>query len=56
MIYKTFYKSPVGEILIVSKDNKLIGLWLEGQKYYLANLKEEIKEKDDEEIMVKVKN
>ena len=56
MIYKTFYKSPVGEILIVSKDNQLIGLWLEGQKYYLANLKEEIKEKDDEEILVKVKN
>ena len=55
MIYKTYYDSPVGKILLASKDNKLIGLWIEGQKYYLGNLKEEMQEKDDEEILVKTK-
>ena len=40
---------------MASKNNKLIGLWIEGQKYYLANLKEEIQEKDDEAILNKAK-
>ena len=41
--------------MLASKDNKLIGLWIEGQKYYLGKLKEEIQEKDDEIILVKAK-
>lgn len=56
MIYTTHYKSPVGSILLASKDNKLIGLWIEGQKYYLSNLKEEIQENDKEEILIEAKN
>ena len=28
MIYTTSYKSPVGNILLASKNNKLIGLWI----------------------------
>ena len=48
MIYTTHYKSPIGDILLASKNNKLIGLWIEGQKYYLSCLKEEIKEEDTE--------
>lgn len=55
MIYKTYYNSPVGKILLAGKDNKLIGLWIEGQKYYLGKLNEEIKEKDDEPILLKTK-
>ena len=54
MIYTAHYKSPIVDILLVSKNNKLIGLWLEGQKYYLSNIKEEIKE-EDREILVKTK-
>ena len=53
MVYKTYYNSPVGKILLASKDNKLIGLWIEGQKYYLGKLKEEIQEKNDESILLK---
>ena len=41
--------------MLASKDDKLIGLWIEGQKYYLGKLKEEIQEKDDEIILVKTK-
>ena len=54
MIYTTHYKSPIGDILLASKNNKLIGLWIEGQKCYFSNLKEEIKE-EDTEILLKTK-
>ena len=55
MVYVTYYNSPIGKLLIASKDNKIIGLWIEGQKYYLSNLKEKIQEKDNVEILIKAK-
>lgn len=55
MIYTTHYKSPIGDILLASQNNKLIGLWIEGQKYYLSNLKDEIKE-EEKEILIKTKD
>lgn len=55
MIYTSTYKSPIGNLLIASKDNKLVGLWMEDQKYYLSNFKEEIVETENLEILVKTK-
>lgn len=55
MIYKSYYQSPIGKLLLASKNNKLIGLWIEGQKYYLGDLKEELRENNEEEILVKTK-
>ena len=55
MLYKSYYNSPVGKLLIVSKNNNLRGLWIESQKYYLGNIKENIELKDDEEILIKTK-
>lgn len=55
MIYKSYYQSPIGKLLLASKNNKLIGLWIEGQKYYLVNLNEELQENNEEEILVKTK-
>lgn len=55
MIYKSYYQSPIGKLLLASKENKLMGLWIEGQKYYLGNLKEELQENNTEEILVKTK-
>lgn len=55
MIYTSTYKSPIGNLLIASKDNKLVGLWMENQKYYLSNFKEEIVETENLEILVKTK-
>ena len=52
MIYTANYKSPVGNILLASKDNKLIGLWIEKQKYYLSNIKDEIKQCEDNKILI----
>lgn len=34
MIYTTNYKSELGDILLASDGEKLIGLWFEEQKYY----------------------
>ena len=56
MIYISHYPSPLGDILLASKNNELIVLWFEGQKYYLGSIKEETKEKNDEEILIKTKN
>lgn len=55
MIYKTHYKSPIGDLLLASKDNKLIGLWIEGQKYYMSNFLEEMKKNDTDKTLVKAK-
>ena len=41
MYYKTTYKSPLGILYLVSDEENLIGLWLEGQKYFQATLKED---------------
>ena len=56
MIYKTSYKSPLGEILIASKDNELICLWIEGQKNYLSDLKEELITNDNDKVLKDTKN
>ena len=55
MIYTTYYKSSLGEILLASKDNKLIGLWIEGQKHYLSNFKESIVENNQDDTLIKKK-
>ena len=55
MIYTAHYKSPVGDILLASKNNKLIGLWLEGQKYYLAGIKDTIVNNENDKILSKTK-
>jgi methylated-DNA-[protein]-cysteine S-methyltransferase len=34
MIYSTHYSSPIGSILLSAGGEKLVGLWIEGQKYF----------------------
>lgn len=41
MYYFVTYDSFVGKIYIVSDETHIAGLWLEGQKYFKAGLKEE---------------
>lgn len=55
MIYTAYYDSPLGRMLLAAKDEALIGLWIEGQKYYLGSLKDELVEGEDEGILVKTK-
>lgn len=55
MIYVSKYKSPLGEITLASDGKNLIGLWIDGQKYFFSNLKQEIEEKNDLKIFCKTK-
>jgi methylated-DNA-[protein]-cysteine S-methyltransferase len=49
------YTSPLGDILLASRNEKLIGVWFEGQKHYLDNISENIIENEDK-ILSKTKN
>ena len=51
MVYTGNYDSPVGRILLAQKEEKLIGLWLEGQKYFLGSLKEEMEPCSDSRVL-----
>lgn len=52
MINLSLYKSPIGNLLLASKCNKLIGLWIEGQKYYPKNFKEDVQYFDDNVLLL----
>ena len=45
MIYKTEFDSPLGRLHLASDGENLIGLWMEGQKYFQNGIKETIEEK-----------
>ena len=47
MLYSTNYSSPLGKIMLAGNGNSLIGLWMEGQKYYGGTLTEKVAGKDD---------
>ena len=47
MINTIHYKSPLGDILLASDNNRLIGAWFEGQKYYMANISDDLIERKD---------
>ena len=40
MYNQTYYQSPLGRLLLVSYEDCLVGLWIEGQKYYMGKIKE----------------
>ena len=56
MLYKTYYQSPVGKLFIASDEENLIGLCIEGQKYYLDKIEKEAILKDDIVILEKTKD
>lgn len=45
MVYTSYYDSPIGVLLLAGRDEKLVGLWIEGQKYFLGSLREEPQER-----------
>ncbi|MCL2355066.1 MAG: methylated-DNA--[protein]-cysteine S-methyltransferase [Oscillospiraceae bacterium] len=55
MVYKTYYKSPIGILTIASEGENLIGLWMEEQKYYGGTVTEKMIEKDDLPVFAKTK-
>ncbi|HIU76810.1 MAG TPA: methylated-DNA--[protein]-cysteine S-methyltransferase [Candidatus Pelethocola excrementipullorum] len=55
MYYSTHYPSPLGSLMLASDGDNLIGLWIEGQKYFAAKVAEEISERDDLPVFSDVK-
>ncbi len=55
MIYKTYYDSPIGKLMIVGDSNNIIGTWVEGQKYFGGNLSENISQEDGIPVFIKTK-
>ncbi|WP_394923112.1 methylated-DNA--[protein]-cysteine S-methyltransferase [uncultured Robinsoniella sp.] len=47
MYYSTNVQSPLGMLTIASDGENITGLWIEGQKYYLSSVLDEIIKKDD---------
>lgn len=44
MLYSTNYQSPIGLCTIVSDGESIVGIWLEGQKYFASTVCEEVVE------------
>ncbi|MBD5472253.1 MAG: methylated-DNA--[protein]-cysteine S-methyltransferase [Lachnospiraceae bacterium] len=40
MYYGSEYVSPIGKMILVSDEEKLVGAWFEGQKYFGSGIKE----------------
>lgn len=55
MLYTMHYHSPVGGLLLAEKEGALAGVWMEGQKYYLGNLREKTEEKEGSEVLNETK-
>ncbi|MCI9338736.1 MAG: methylated-DNA--[protein]-cysteine S-methyltransferase [Lachnospiraceae bacterium] len=49
------YDSPIGPLLLAQKHGFLVGLWLEGQKYYLGSWQGESRKDGDSEILRRAK-
>lgn len=49
------YESPIGDIIIATKENNIIGLWIENQKFFLSSITEEMIENNEEESIKKAK-
>lgn len=45
MIYSSHYSSPLGALLLASDGENLVGLWMEGQKYFASAVTEKMEEK-----------
>ena len=51
MYYYTKYNSPLGVLTIASDEKNIIGLWIEGQKYFGTSILEKAIEKNDSHIL-----
>lgn len=56
MYYITKYESPVGLLTLASDGENLVGLWIEGQKYFGATVSEEMERKDDLKVFQNAKD
>lgn len=51
----TWHGTPLGRVMLAAKDDALVGIWLEGQKYFGNTLKGEAWERDDCPALIRAK-
>ncbi|MFV0437726.1 MAG: methylated-DNA--[protein]-cysteine S-methyltransferase [Desulfopila sp.] len=51
MLYTLGYASPLGPITLASDGRHIIGLWLEGQKYFAATVKGMVEQKSEVPVL-----
>lgn len=57
MIKISEYRFPrLGKLTLAAEENKLVGLWIEGQKYFLSSYKEEMIKCDGDITLCKAKD
>ena len=56
MFYKTDYNAPIGRMMIVSDDTRIVGVWLEGQKYFGGVIGEDLLRQDDLLVLQEAKS
>lgn len=56
MYYSTDYASPVGRLTLASDGKNIVGLWMEGQKYFSGSIKESMSSRDDLPVFTAVKD
>ncbi len=54
MYYTTNYSSPVGMLKLASDGKSLVGLWIEGQKYFCDTITDEMTDKMTDEMADKM--
>ncbi len=55
MIYTAYYTSPIGRLLLAEKEEALIGLWIEGQKYFPDLTGQECAERPGSDLLQRTK-
>lgn len=55
MYYSTDYSSPIGLITLASQNDKLVGLWLDGQKYFGDTVKSPLNKQQNSAIFKQTK-
>ncbi|MDR1536420.1 MAG: methylated-DNA--[protein]-cysteine S-methyltransferase [Clostridiales bacterium] len=55
MIHSTTYSSPLGKLLLAANGASLIGVWMEGQKYFGGAITEDMTDKSDLSILIVAK-
>lgn len=56
MIYRTDYESPLGRVTLASDGESIVGLWLEGQKYFGDTVNREMHREDRLAIFAKTRD
>lgn len=54
--FETNYASPIGALTLASEGERLVGLWLEGQKYFGGSMPGKMIHKDDLPVFSSAKN